>query len=346
MLIREIRPEEQKQFNEIASHPLQTWQWGEFREKTGIEVVRLGMFDGSNLKAGYQITIHPLPKLPFSVAYMPKCPMPTENVVNALKELGTRKQIIYIKVEPNVYTQAQYYQQTPNIKKCEQEFSKMGFVKGRALFTKHSFVLDLKLTDQELLSKMKSKTRYNLNIAMKKGVVVSEDNSDAAFADYLKLTFETTKRQGFYAHNKEYHQTMWETLKPSGMVHLLKAVYQGETLVSWILFVCNGVLYYPYGASSSKNRNVMASNLMMWEVIKFGKKIGCHKFDMWGSLGPNPNPHDSWIGFHRFKEGFSPDLMEFLGSYDIVINQPMYKLYNIADNLRWKYLKLRAKLPF
>ena len=108
MLIREIRPEEQKQFNEIASHPLQTWQWGEFREKTGIEVVRLGMFDGSNLKAGYQITIHPLLKLPFSVAYMPKCPMPTENVVNALKELGTRKQIIYIKVEPNVYTQAQY----------------------------------------------------------------------------------------------------------------------------------------------------------------------------------------------------------------------------------------------
>jgi len=346
MLIREIRPEEKERFNAVASHPLQTWQWGEFREKTGLEIIRLGIFDGTQLKAAYQMTVHQLPKVPYFVAYMPKSPIPTLEILQALREIAMRKNIIYIKIEPNFYTKAQFYQQTPTIKKCEQDFIKLGLIRGRPLFTKYSFILDLNLTETELLAKMKPKTRYNINIATKKGVVISEDNSDATFEKYLNLTFETTKRQGFYAHDKQYHQNMWNKLKDSGMMHLFKAEYEGEVLVTWILFICNGILYYPYGASSSKNRNLMASNLMMWEVIKFGKKMNCTKFDMWGSLGPNPNPADPWIGFHRFKEGYGPDLMEFLGSFDFIINPPIYKIYTMADNLRWKYLKLRAKLPF
>ena len=62
---------------------------------------------------------------------------------------------------------------------------------------------------------------------------------------------------------------------------------------------------------------------------------------MWGSLSENPDPTDSWYGFHRFKQGYGPDLVEFIGSFDLVINPIIYQGYKVADKLRWLYLKLR-----
>ena len=110
------------------------------------------------------------------------------------------------------------------------------------------------------------------------------------------------------------------------------------------MFLFNGVLYYPYGASRSIHRDVMASNLMMWEMIRLGKKEGCESFDMWGALGPEPNEKDPWFGFHRFKKGFGGDLMEFLGTYDLVLNSTMYTAFRIGEDVRWKFLRLKMKV--
>ena len=43
------------------------------------------------------------------------------------------------------------------------------------------------------------------------------------------------------------------------------------------MFVYKNTLYYPYGASTNLYKETMASNLMMWEAIKFGKKLGLKK---------------------------------------------------------------------
>ena len=227
------------------------------------------------------------------------------------------------------------------------------------LFTKYTFILDLTKSEEELLRNMHPKTRYNIKVAQKHEVMVIEDNSDEAFETYLKLTRETTKRQGFYAHSEQYHRLQWETLGIKNQkskiknhdsyfmihnsnklsAHLLTATYKNRVLVAWILFTFKDTLYYPYGASSSLHRDTMASNLMMWEAIRFGKKLGLKKFDMWGSLGPAPSPKDPWYGFHRFKEGYGGKLVEFVGSYDLVINPVLYQLYKIADKIRWVLLK-------
>ena len=114
-----------------------------------------------------------------------------------------------------------------------------------------------------------------------------------------------------------------------------------KILVAWILFVFKDSLYYPYGASSSEHRETMASTLMMWEAIKFGKKLGLKKFDMWGALGPDPDQLDPWYGFHRFKQGFRPEPIEFIGSYDLILNSPLYFLYKISDKVRWILLRIK-----
>ena len=129
---------------------------------------------------------------------------------------------------------------------------------------------------------------------------------------------------------------MWQYLKPAGIAHLLTATYRGEVITAWILFVWKDFLYYPYGASTDKYKNVMANNLMMWEAICLGRSLGLKTFDLWG--------REEGKGFTRFKEGYNPKVIEFIGSWDLVINKPLYYLYRIAEGLRWKFLRLKARL--
>ena len=155
---------------------------------------------------------------------------------------------------------------------------------------------------------------------------------------------ETTKRQAFYAHTKSYHQKMFKLMTESGRGHLFTASYEGKILTTWMVFVLNETAYYPYGASSSQLREVMASNLMMWEIIKFAKETGCKHLDMWGSLGPVPDPKDPWYGFHKFKQGYGAELVEFLGTYDLVVDKVWYYLYNGAEKVRWFLLRTVKKV--
>jgi lipid II:glycine glycyltransferase (peptidoglycan interpeptide bridge formation enzyme) len=307
----------------LPTHPLQSKEWGQFRQKTGVEVIEVA--------PGFQMTLHQIPKIPWNIGYIPKCSHPTESVVRKLVEVGKEKNCIFIKLEPNIL-------QSPSL---TSEFLALNLKpSSHPLFTQFTFHLDLTQSEEELLKNMKSKTRYNLKIAQKNNVVVKEETSDEAFKKYLKLSRQTWNRQKFYGHTENYHRLMWETLQPKGIAHLLIAYYNDIPLVAWIVFLYKGVLYYPYGASSSEHKDVMASNLMMWEAIKWGKKHGAKLFDMWGSLGPDPDTKDPWYGFHRFKEGYGGKLIEFVGSYDLVINPIPYSIYTALHPIRQKLLKI------
>lgn len=309
--------------NNISIHPLQSKEWGEFRKKTGVKVVQ---------KNGLQLTIHQIPYAPWTIGYFPKGDMPDEKMITELRKIGKEHKCIFIQLEPNVQKDSRFKIQDLRLKPA-----------AHPLFTKYTFILDLTKSEDDLLKNMHPKTRYNIRVAQKHNVEIIEDNSDEVFEEYLKLTKETTQRQGFYAHTENYHRLMWETLK-NKIAHLFLAKYNNEVLAAWILFVYKDTLYYPYGASSSDHRDTMASNLLMWEIIKFGKKMGLKKFDMWGALGPNPDPKNPWFGFHRFKQGYGPQHVEFIGSYDLVINPILYQFYKLADKLRWLYLKMRRIL--
>lgn len=344
MLVREVLEKEKEQFNQLATHPLQSWEWGEFREKTGKKVIRLGVFEEKKLKTGYQLTVHPLPKTSSCILYFPKGPMPDKVMLEALAKVGRQEGAILVKMEPNVGGPINENIKISGYEEIKKFLLQNGCRPGRPLFTPYTFQIDLTKDEKELLAAMHSKTRYNIRLAARHGVEVVEDNSPSAFKIYLKLMIETTKRQRFYAHTPDYHQKMWEILKPAGITHLFLARYKGEVLAAWIFFTFNNILYYPYGGSSRKHKEAMPAYAMMWEAIKFGKKIGCHTFDLWGSLGPNPDPKDPWFGFHRFKTGFGGKLIEFIGTYDLVINSRLYPLYNLAESLRWKVLRIKARL--
>lgn len=343
MITREVQAKEHQEYNNLVNHPVQAWEWGDFRKKTGVKVIRLGVFDGKKITSGYQLTVHSIPKLPYSIIYLPKGPMPNQMMLKALTKIGEQENAILVKLEPNIGHP--FDQPETNAHKKIKDFLLANHCRdGQPLFTRYTFQLDLTQTEEQLLARMKPKTRYNIRVSQRHGVKVTKDNSAKAFNTYLKLLWETTERQGFYAHTKDYHHQMWQTLAPNGIYHLFLAKYQDQVLAAYVFFTFNQVLYYPYGASTRQHREVMAPHALFWEAIKFGKKQGCHTFDMWGSLGPNPDPKDPWYGFHRFKEGFGGQLIEFLGTYDLVIKPQLYSIYNSANKLRWGFLRLKSWL--
>jgi len=302
--------------DKIATHPLQTSAWAEFRREWGNEV----------LETKYGIlTLHKLPFTSRKIAMFEKGPAPTKQMLADLKRIGKEKNLVFIKLEPN----------------CVKSDKLAGLVQseravaGRRLFTPTTFWIDLTPGEEELMKSFSSKTRYNIRLAEKKGVTVKEDVSDKAFEKYLELTRETVSRQGFYAHTEKYHRLMWEILKKAGIAHLLTATYQGEIITTWIVFAWKDFLYYPYGASTEKHKEVMANNLMMWEAIKFGKKLGLTTFDLWG--------REEGKGFTKFKEGYNPKVIEFLGTWDLVINKPLYAIYKLVEWIRWPVLKVSAQ---
>ena len=286
----------------------------------GIDVVRVN---------DWRLTFHKIPFTPFTIGYFPKGPMPTEATLATLATLAREKNAIFVQLEPNILS---------STKLRSYEATKL-LPSHHPLFTKYTFVLDLTKSEEELLKAMHPKTRYNIRVAQKHGVIITNDDSPHAFNEYLRLTRETTKRQGFYAHNETYHRRMWEILHHAGIARLWTASLNGKILAAWIIFVWKDTIYYPYGASSREHRDVMAPNLLLWEIARWAKQNGYKKFDLWGALGPNPDPNDPWYGFHRFKEGFNPALVEFVGSYDLILNPLLYRLYTVADTIRWRILK-------
>ncbi|OGM05848.1 hypothetical protein A2125_02535 [Candidatus Woesebacteria bacterium GWB1_43_5] len=308
------------------THPLQTPVWAEFRRKWGNEVVETPF--------GF-LTLHRLPFTSHKIGMFIKGPEPSKEMLDWLKAEGKKLNVIFIKLEPNQPSS----DPGSELKLLESS----GSVRGKTLFTPTTFWIDLTKSEEELLASFHPKTRYNIRHAQKKGVEVLEDNSDKAFERYLSLMKETVIRDKFFAHNEKYHRLMWEILHKSlilnhksPIAHLLVAEYNHEIITAWILFECEGFLYYPYGASTHKYKNVMANNLMMWEAIRFGKRLGCHTFDLWG--------REPGKGFTRFKEGYNPLVIEFLGTWDLVINKKIYRAYRIAEKIRWITLRLQAEL--
>lgn len=325
--VRLATPDDEKLWDQLVSHPIQSWAWGEFRKSMGVDVVRLIAERNWKPIAGWQITFHHIPATPFRIGYFPKGPILTKTMVNEIASYARQKHAFFVQLEPNVTVEEGKAMRRVSLPPAH-----------RSLFTKYNFILDITPPEKDLLRSMHHKTRYNIKVATRHGVVVSEESSAEGFAQYLQLLRETTKRQTFLAHNEMYHTRMWETMSRAGIAKLFIARVKGMAVAAWIIFVFGDTMYYPYGTSSRERREAMAPNLLLWEIIRWGKTKGYKNFDLWGALGPHPDEKDPWYGFHRFKEGYRPKHVEYIGSFDLVVNSLGYRLYQIADRIRWAWL--------
>ncbi len=253
---------------------------------------------------GCQIFIHRIPHVLWTVAYLPR----PEKIANLekIKEACREERAIFLKAEPLAYA-----------------------VPGNPsepVLPRNTIYMDLTKTEENLLANMHEKTRYNIGLAGKKGVVVTEGED---LGEFIKLLEKTEERQGFYSHPAEYYETLWETLRPAKMVYLLSA----GKMAAIMLLRYKDFLYYAYGGSDPHFREMMAPHLLHWEAIKLGKKLGCKVYDFWGSYKNSPDEADPWWGIYRFKKGFGGSEITFPQTVDIPLSS-LYSLYPLAERIR------------
>ena len=325
-------PSSKKNYEALANHPLQSWFWGEARQKTGNQILRLGQFNRKKLAKVFQATLHPIPHTNYKIGYIGRSDLPTKEVLDFLTIYGRKNKVIFFKFEPYIFKERKQLKiiNYKNFHKSHQ-----------SIFPDWTIIINLKKTEDQLLKNLKPKTRYNIKLARKKGVKVFLDNSQQGFNQFSSLYFATCQRQRYFGHNLTYHQKIFQTLKDK-IAHIIIATYQKKPLAAYELFLYKKRLYYPYGGTSLKFRNYMASNLLMWAAIKFGLKNKADFFDLWGSLPPHYSHHHPWAGFTRFKEGYGGEFKQFIGSYDLVCLPILYPLYQAVFYLRNQYLKYIA----
>ena len=218
---------------------------------------------------------------------------------------------------------------------------------------KETLVLDISKSEEELLSQMKSKTRYNIKLAEKKGIKVFNNchpelvsgsdsempkqvrhDKDFFVEEFLRLNKIMAERQGIKTHNDEYYRKMLETI-PEKNIKLYVAEYKGEVIAANLVIFYGDTATYLHGASDDKYKNLMAPYLLQWRQIQDAKKAGCAKYDFFGVKVKDKNGK-SWAGITRFKLGFAPNeqIVEFPGSYDIVICPGKYWIYRIIQKIK------------
>lgn len=251
--------------------------------------------------------------LPFKKSYLysPRCEGKffSEAFLKKIKEITKQESSVFFKAETQ-----------DNI-----DLKQLGFVKGSNIQPQKTLILDITKSEQELLEKMHHKTRYNIGLAEKRGVSARGGSALGGkfFEEFWKLIEQTTERDGFHAHPKEYYRKLLEI--PG--VELFIAEHDGRIIAANIIVFYNKTAIYLHGASDYERRNLMAAPLLQWEQIKEAKKRGCTEYDFWGI------DEIKWPGVTRFKKGFGGLEVEYPGAYDLIFQPLWYKIYKIARKI-------------
>ena len=309
------------------AHILQTPEWGDIKAKFNWQVAR---FRHNN--CGAQVLLRHLP-LGFKIAYIPMGPIGNldqwDDLLAEIDEFCRLQRVAFLKVELDSW----------DIPDAADLLVQTGFNSSpHAIQPTATILINLRETEDSLLARMKPKTRYNIRLAGRKGVAVSESTD---IDQFYKLMQETSSRDGFGIHTKEYYQYTYDAFSPSSRARLFLAEYSGDILAGLMVFLQGRRAWYFYGASGSEQRELMPNYLLQWEAIKWARLHGCHEYDLWGVPDEDLNTletnftqrSDGLWGVYRFKRGWGGQLMRSAGAWDRVYSPKIYKLYDFWTRL-------------
>ena len=202
---------------------------------------------------------------------------------------------------------------------------------------RHTILIDLHAPTEKLLARMKSKTRYNIRLAQKRGIEIQEAPA-SDLRRWYTLYGETCARNRIGQRTMHYFETLFRIGCRRGSdthVQLFLAQY-AQTLVGGIIVVVHGgVATYLFGASKSTMRNLMANYLLQWHAMLYAKECGCQYYDLYGVAPQESNNHLS--GLYRFKSGFGGMFIERWGSIDYLVSPFSAHLYHLAEHAYFSY---------
>lgn len=320
-----------------ASQFLQSWAWGEFQQSLGRKTWHFGVLDSQSLVASALVIKHNLP-LGKNYLYLPRGPI-IEIKNEKLKMKNSFDELLGKIIEIARQENSMFIRIEPPIEKFDEPILKLLVASGYKLVAtqfvqpKDTLILDLSKSEEQLLSEMHPKTRYNIRLAEKKGMKV-RIGSKEDFEKFWSLNMETSQRDSFKTHPKNYYQKMLATL-PADFLKLFLAEYEGKVLVANLVIFFGDTVTYLHGASSNEYRNLMAPHLVQWRQIEEARKLGFKYYDFWGLLPQKTQNNteategidSSWQGLTRFKRGFGGQEVNYAGTYDLILDKFWYNIY-------------------
>jgi len=193
---------------------------------------------------------------------------------------------------------------------------------------RNTVLINLTPTPETLLEAMKSKWRYNIRLAERKGVTIRPGGSEDIHLFY-RMYSATAARDGFLIRPEAYYGDVWQQFLKAGQADMLLASVEGEVVGGLMLFIFGSTAWYMYGASTGQQRQLMPNHLLQWAAICRAKECGCLSYDMWGA--PDIfDETDRMHGVYRFKSGFGGQVVQGLGAFDFPVNPLLYRLFTSA----------------
>jgi lipid II:glycine glycyltransferase (peptidoglycan interpeptide bridge formation enzyme) len=299
-----------------------------------------------------------------SILYSPKGPLLDwsngslrNRVLNDLQSFAKKQSAIFLKMDPDVVLGTGFPNGREDVienngRAVMAELKQRGWrYSSDQIQFKNTVLIDLTLSEEELLARMKQKTRYNIRLAGKKGVTLRTGTSNDLPMLY-KMYAETSLRDEFVIRDEAYYKTVWQIFltNPSSPVRPspdspisnyretspwnqlpftepLIAEVNNEPVAAIFVFYFSGRAYYVYGMSRDIHREKMATYLLQWEAMKRAKSKGCTVYDLWGAPDVFDKSNSMW-GVYRFKEGLGGRVVRTLGAWDFAPHPLWYKIYS------------------
>ncbi len=323
---------------------LQSWQWGDIKSRHGWQRCFLVWKLNGEVQAAAQALIREQKITTFfpaiRIMYVPHGPLLDwedaclrEKVLQDLISFGREKRIVFIKIDPQVVKKIGIDEKPVDgesidgINVCSF-LEESGWKESRQQIQfRNTFLIDLRGSEEETLSRMKQKTRYNIRLAGRKGVSVRQINESELSLLY-EMYAHTALRDGFIIRPKDYYLDIWKTMMRSKMASALAAEVDGEVVSGLILFHFHRRSYYFYGMSIEDHREKMPNHLLQWVAIQHSKALGCQEYDLWGAPDDFDESDRMW-GVYKFKDGFGGQIFQSIGAYDYALSNFFYHVLSI-----------------
>jgi len=342
------------------SHFMQSWQWGETKERNGWKPFYKIWGDEESPSAAaliLQRTITFLGGLiKLRIQYSPKGPLIRDLadeglvsiVFDELRMFARDQRAIFLKADPDIVIGVgvpgeEDFSNNDICPRIQNLLGTGGWVYSPdQIQFRNTVLVNLSQSEDSLLSNMKQKTRYNIRLSERKGVII-RDGTREDFNLLYRMYAETSMRDGFAIREIGYYQTLWEIFSRDWNPHgnpnnrsgldVLIAEVEGIPTAAVVIIYFAGVAYYYNGMSLPIHRKLMPNYLLQWEAIKRAKNAGCKLYDLWGA--PEIfNQRDTLWGVYRFKRGFGGYVQRSVGAYDYPVNAFIYNAYiNILPKL-------------
>lgn len=331
-------------------HVLQSWEWGEVKNQTGWKAKRYAIDDPSGELIGtFQFLTRRAPlRLPFTIGYVPKGPMvdwensqAADCALDAIQTSARSNRCLFVKIDPNVQ------EDRPEGAALLQKLRSRGWsYSSEQIQFKNTAYSSLPVNGPDaqdtLMAQFKSKWRYNIRLAERRGIRIRMGGPQDLNAFY-QLYAETSERDGFAIRPYSYYETVWKTYltaqdeeeNPAGGTLLLAEHPEDDEPIAGIfLFKYGQRVWYFYGASSERRRRDMPNYLLQWQALSWSLEQGASIYDWWGAPTDPDDPEDGMAGVWRFKQGFGAELQNHIGAWDWAPVPVLYRGYQwIRRNL-------------